>query len=97
MIEKAVMRAVKAAFLEMQGEEDEDEKGKELATIKEANAQLLKTVKELSERVAALEQPIAPQLNGGYRVTDNPQQTAKALGAAVSEAAGVLDLLGGIN
>lgn len=102
MIEDAVMKAVKAAFAEMRTsyEESEDmaeKKTKELDTLKEANAALLKTVKELSDRVAALEQPIAS--GSGYRLTDvNPQTTAKELqGAAVNGTIGLLDSLGGIQ
>jgi hypothetical protein len=100
-IENAVMKAVKAAFGEMRAgyEEDDDKaKAKELDEVKATNAQLLQTVKALSDRVAALEQPIAPQLNGGFRVTDNPQETGKALsGASHNGTVAVLDMLGGIQ
>lgn len=100
MIEDAVMKAVKAAFAEMRADDDMEEDGmkaKELDTLKEANAALLKTVKELSDRVTALEQPIAS--GSGYRLTDvNPQTTAKELqGAAVNGTIGLLDSLGGIQ
>ena len=100
-IENAVMKAVKAAFGEMRGgseEEDDKAKAKELDAVKAANAQLVQTVKELADRVALLEQPVAPQLNGGYRLTDNPQETAKMLsGAAHNGTLDVLDALGGLN
>ena len=100
MIEDAVMKAVKAAFAEMRADDDMEEDGmkaKEIDTLKEANAALLKTVKELSDRVTALEQPIAS--GSGYRLTDvNPQTTAKELqGAAVNGTIGLLDSLGGIQ
>jgi hypothetical protein len=102
VIEQAVMKAVKAAFGEMRAgedmEDDDKAKAKELDEVKATNAQLLQTVKALSDRVAALEQPIAPQLNGGFRVTDNPQETGKALsGASHNGTVAVLDMLGGIQ
>lgn len=96
-LEEVVTKAVKSAFAEMRAETEAGEKTKELATLKATNAQLLKTVKELSDRVAALEQPVAPQNTAGYRITDNPQETAKTLGASVSGAVEVLDMLGGFN
>ena len=102
MIEDAVMKAAKAAFAEMrtdseEGEKVDDKKTKELAALKEANLSLIETVKELSDRVAALEQPIAS--GSGYRLTDtNPQATAKELqGAAANGTVGLIDSLGGIQ
>ena len=100
-IESAVMKAVKAAFAEMKaydGKVDEKKADKELDALKAENAQLLTAVKELTDRVTALEQPVAPALNGGFRVTDNPQETGKALrGAASNGTLAVLDALGGIQ
>jgi len=100
-LEGAVTRAVKMAFADMRGEDDEEEEKaakKELDTLKATNAQLAKTVKELATRVAALEQPISPN-SAGYRLTDaDPQLAAKALknGAVNPDSAKALDILGGL-
>jgi hypothetical protein len=99
-LEGAVTRAVKMAFADMQGDDDEEEDKaakKELDGLKATNAQLARTVKELSARVAALEQPISPN-SAGYRLTDaDPQLAAKALknGAVNPDSAKALDSLGG--
>ena len=100
-LEGAVTRAVKMAFADMQGEDDDMEDKaakKELDGLKATNAQLAKTVKELATRVAALEQPISPN-SAGYRLTDaDPQLAAKALknGAVNPDSAKALDILGGL-
>lgn len=83
MIEDAVMKAVKAAFAEMRADDDMEEDDmkakKELDDAKAANAQLVAQLKELSDRIAALEQPIGA-VGTGYRLTDtNPQATSKEL------------------
>lgn len=88
-MEDMIMKAVKAAFAEMRAadsemeEEDkmDDKKQKEadpvLVALQQQNEQLATALKQLSDRIAHLEQPIA---NGsGYRLTDvvNPQQAMK--------------------
>ena len=100
-IERAVMKAVKTAFAEMKamdGKVEDKKADKELNILKAENAQLLTAVKALTDRVAALEQPIAPAMNGGYRVTDNPQNVGKELrGVSHNGTLAVLDALGGIQ
>lgn len=100
-IERAVMKAVKAAFAEMKamdGKMEDKKADKELSSLKAENAELLTAVKALTDRVAALEQPIAPAMNGGYRVTDNPQNVGKELrGVSPNGTIAVLDALGGIQ
>jgi hypothetical protein len=100
-IERAVMKAVKAAFAEMKamdGKMEDKKADKELSSLKAENAELLTAVKALTDRVAALEQPIAPTMNGGYRVTDNPQSVGKELrGVSPNGTLAVLDALGGIQ
>ena len=99
-LEGAVTRAVKMAFADMRGEDDDMEDKaakKELDTLKATNAQLAKTVKELAARLDALEQPISPN-SAGYRLTDaDPQLAAKALknGSVNPDSAKALDILGG--
>jgi hypothetical protein len=99
-LEGAVTRAVKMAFADMRMDDDEEEEKatkKELSALKATNAQLSRTIKELSARVAALEQPISPNA-AGYRLTDaDPQLSAKALknGSVNPDSAKALDILGG--
>jgi hypothetical protein len=88
-IERAVMKAVKAAFAEMKamdGKMEDKKADKELSSLKAENAELLTAVKALTDRVAALEQPIAPTMNGGYRMTatSNPQEVGKELRGMMS-------------